>query len=305
MAFFLGLDAGGTSTDCALAQDEQVLARAKGRSIKPLRVTREEAQSNLAELLQVIAAQSGVDLRQVTASSVGTAGLRLPQTDPWMREILSACAGGLIEVCGDEDIALDAAFPGDAGVLVIAGTGSNVMGRTRHGERRNVGGWGPVLGDEGSGNWIGHQALRAACRALDFGLHSPFLDLVTAEWKAEGLGEVVNIANGTPAPDFSKLAPLVAECARSGDTVCADVLERGGRELGIFAVQAFRRVHELDPDGPPPGFAWVGSILVNVAPVRQAMIETIRTSLPQAQIQSAAVDPVVGALYRARQLASR
>lgn len=306
MAFYLGLDAGGTSTDCGLARDEHMLARAKGRSIKPLRVSREEAQRNLAELLGEIGRQSGVELRAVQAICVGTAGVRLPQTDGWMREILTARvgAGAAIEVCGDEDIALDGAFPGEAGVLVIAGTGSNVMGRTSTGERLTVGGWGPALGDEGSGGWIGHQALRAAFRALDFGVPSVFLERVLAEWKAASVGDLVNLANAQPAPDFSKLAPLVAACGEAGDLVCAEVLERGGRELGRFAVQAFRRVRQLDPEGPPPGFAWVGSVLRQVGMVRQAMVETIREAVPAAHIESEAADPVAGALYRARRLGS-
>ena len=155
MAFFLGFDAGGTKTTCALADDTHVLARDVGGSIKPLRVSIEHARQNLAALLGEIAKQSGVDLGNISASCIGTAGVRLPQTDGWMRQILSQCAGGEIVVCGDEEIALDAAFPGGAGVLAMAGTGSNVMGRTSQGEMLNVGGWGPALGDQASGHWIG------------------------------------------------------------------------------------------------------------------------------------------------------
>src|SRR5580658_866365 len=99
MGYFLGFDAGGTKTECALAEDDRVVARAVGGSIKPLRVTIEEAQENIAALLKEIAGQSGVDLHRVTASCIGTAGLRLPQTDGWMRQLLSACASGEIEVC--------------------------------------------------------------------------------------------------------------------------------------------------------------------------------------------------------------
>jgi N-acetylglucosamine kinase-like BadF-type ATPase len=305
MALFLGLDAGGTSTDCALALDDRILARTKGRSIKPLRVSREEAQQNISDLLGQIAGMSGVDLRIVSAICVGTAGVRLPQTQAWMRDILSACTGGEIEVCGDEDIALDGAFPGDAGVLIIAGTGSNIMGRTRSGERMNVGGWGPALGDEGSGYWIGHQAMRAAFRALDFGIPCTLLERAASEWNATSIGDLVNLANATPLPDFSKLAPLVVQCAEAGDAVCIEVLERGGHELGLFAVRAFQRVRQLDNSNPPPGFAWVGSILRNVGMVRQAMTDTIHEALPSAHIEAEAADPVIGALYRARQLVSR
>src|SRR6185503_16355742 len=142
MAFYLGVDAGGTKTRAALGNDTSILTRASGGSIKPLRVSEEEAQANLAAILEELARKSGVDLRRIAASCIGTAGVRLPRTDGWMRGILSACAGGVIMVCGDEEIALDAAFPGGAGVLVMAGTGSNVVGRTSTGEVLTVGGWG-------------------------------------------------------------------------------------------------------------------------------------------------------------------
>jgi glucosamine kinase len=302
MALFLGFDAGGTKTDCALAEDDRVLARAQGGSIKPLRVTLDEARQNIAALLGEITRQSGADLRKVTASCIGTAGLRLPQTDGWMRKILSACASGEIDVCGDEEIALDAAFPGGAGVLVIGGTGSNILGRTADGRTLNVGGWGPALGDEGSGYWTGHQALRLAFRRLDFGTRSMLLDRVIAFWEAPDLGEVVNIANDTPAPDFSKLAKLVVECAEAGDAVCHEILALGGRMQGESAIEALRRVRLLDPDAPMPGIAFIGGILQHVEIVRRTMIETIRQALPTVYIEPKAVDGVIGALWRARHL---
>src|SRR5271154_330737 len=301
MAYFLGFDAGGTKTTCALADDTRVLARDIGGSIKPLRVTIEQAQKNLAALLNEIAKQSGVDLNRVSASCIGAAGARLPQTDGWMRQILSQCASGEIVVCGDEEIALDAAFPGAAGVLAMAGTGSNVMGRTSQGEILNVGGWGPALGDQASGHWIGLQALRLACRARDFGQPTQILDRVIRYWSASSLEEVVNIGNRTPPPDFSQLAPLVVECAEQGDVVALQVLELGGRLIGEDAAEAFRHVRNLDPDAPLPGIAFTGSILEKVSYVRQSMIDTIRRSLPSVHILPKAVDPIQGELWRARQ----
>jgi len=305
MAFFLGFDAGGTKTTCALAQDTHVLARDAGGSIKPLRVSIEHAGQNLAALLGEIVKQSGVDLGNISASCIGTAGVRLPQTDGWMRQILSQYASGEIVVCGDEEIALDAAFPGAAGVLAMAGTGSNVMGRTSHGEMLNVGGWGPALGDQTSGHWIGHQALRLACRARDFGQPTQILDRVIKYWSAETIEEVVNIGNRTPPPDFSQLAPLIVECAEQGDAVALQVLELGGRLLGEDTVEAFRHVRNLDPDAPFPGIAFTGSILEKIGFVRQSMIDTIRRTLPSAHILPDAVDPIQGALWRARQVIRR
>jgi glucosamine kinase len=301
MAFFLGLDAGGTKTTAALGDETTVLARANGGSIKPLRVSQEQAQANLGALLADVAKQSGVDLRHITASCVGTAGLRLPQTDGWMRTIISNCVSGAIDVCGDEEIALDAGFPGQAGVLVIGGTGSNTLGRTSKGTLLTVGGWGPVLGDQGSGYWIGHQALRVALRARDFRQPTRILERVIKFWNTPSLEDVINTAHSSP--DFSLLAPLVVQCAEEGDAVALELLERGGRMLGEDAAEAFRQVRELEPDQPMPGIAFIGSILDKVAFVRESMIATIRQSMPTAYILPEAVDAVSGALWRARHVA--
>lgn len=299
MALYLGIDGGGTKTRAALGDETRVLARAVGGSIKPLRVSREEARANMAAVLADVARQSGADLRRVAVSCVGTAGLRLPQTDGWMREILSACAGGAIVVCGDEEIALDAAFPGGAGVLVIAGTGSNTLGRTSTGKRITVGGWAPVLGDQGSGYWIGHQGLRAALRAKDYCQPTLILARALDFLKAPDLNELINVAHA--GADFSLLAPLVVECAEAGDAVALEVLQRGGRLLGEDAAEAFRQVRQFEPDHPMPGIAFVGGILEKAAFVRDSMVETIRRALPTVKILPEAVDPLMGALWRARQ----
>jgi N-acetylglucosamine kinase-like BadF-type ATPase len=300
MALYLGFDAGGTKTDCALADETNILARTQNGSIKPLRVSAAQAEANMRALLEEIGRQSGVDLKQVAVSCVGTAGVRFPQTKEWMQQIISRYAGGEILVVGDETTALDAAFPGQAGVLVIGGTGSNILGRTSSDETFNVGGWGSALGDEGSGYWIGHEGLKRALRAYDFQQPTMIVDKVMRFWNAATLGDLANIGNQTPFPDFSLLAPLVVECAEAGDAVAFNVLQLGGQMLGENAVHAARRLRALEPDAPLPGIAFVGGILKSVAFVRESMVETIHRALPTVKVLPEAVDPVIGALWRAR-----
>jgi glucosamine kinase len=300
MALYLGFDAGGTKTDCALADETHILARTQNGSIKPLRVTAAQAEANMRVLLEEISRQSGADLKHVAVSCVGTAGVRFPQTREWMQQIISRYAGGEIIVCGDETTALDAAFPGQAGVLVIGGTGSNILGRTSTDETFNVGGWGSALGDEGSGYWIGHEGLKRALRAYDFQQPTMIVDKVMQFWSAATLGDLANIGNQTPFPDFSLLAPLVVECAEAGDAVALEVLRLGGQMLGENAVHAARRLRILEPDAAMPGIAYVGGILKSVARVRESMMETIHYALPTISVLKEAVDPVIGALWRAR-----
>ncbi len=150
MTYTLGLDAGGTKTECALWRGETMLARASGGSIKILQTAMEQAESNLDALLEAVAAESGISLGSIACTCVGLAGVTVPRVAEWTRAALGRRISGRIVLAGDEEIALDAAFPESAGVLIVAGTGSNLVGRTTAGELVHVGGWGPALSDDGS-----------------------------------------------------------------------------------------------------------------------------------------------------------
>jgi glucosamine kinase len=255
MSLFLAIDAGGTKTECLLADDRRVLARASTGTVKLMRISEEEATRRLLTLLEEVAGAAGASLDQVTRTCFGLAGITSPAVRAWARQVVPAMVAGEFLLCGDEEIALDAAFAGGPGILVIAGTGSNVVGRSESGTLFGVGGWGPVLGDEGSGYWIGLEALRAALRAHDGGLDPSrvrarvqaraglddnpsfcLLREIEEHWELGSLAELVAFANQRsglrrPAPDFAALAPVVARCAESGDALAASVLERAGREL--------------------------------------------------------------------------
>lgn len=299
MSYYLGVDAGGTKTVCILGDESQTLARVAGGTIKHMRVGEEQAALNLQQVVKDVLTKVGILGEEITASCVGSAGSRIPSFATWVKESLAEQVGGSIEICGDEEIALDAAFPGGAGVMVVAGTGSNTGGRTSTGVLVNAGGWGPALGDEGSGYWIGHTALKAAFRAQDGGSRTMLLAKVRDFWDQPNLGELTAYANKIPAPDFSRLTPLVVECAEAGDGVCAQTLLEGGRFLAEFALLAYRKMRAIEPDAPA-AFAFTGSVLANIRMVREQMTESIRQALPTASIAREAVDPLEGALWRAR-----
>jgi glucosamine kinase len=301
MSFFLGIDAGGTTTRAAIADEEQVLARAQSGSIKTMRVPPAQAEVNLRTLLSELEAASGVPVRHVTSTCIGIAGSTVSSVNGWVWRTLGPMLGGDLHVCGDADIALDGAFPGEGGVLVIAGTGSNTLGRTTKGDLVTVGGWGPMLADEGSGHWIGHQAMRAALRAHDE-QDAPvkLLNALAAQWKADTLEQLVETAHAMPAADFAALTPTVVEVAEQGDALALNILRQAGRDLGRDASVALRKLLALDADAPRR-VAFIGGVLENIAPVRKSMVQTIKRAHRGVSITPQAVDALEGALWRARQ----
>jgi N-acetylglucosamine kinase-like BadF-type ATPase len=302
MAYYLGLDAGGTKTICALARDGAILARVPGGSIKRMHVSHEEASRHLDKILQEISEQSGVSLASIDCTCVGLSGSSVPLCADWVREALKVRVGGKISICGDEMIALDAAFRGGPGVLAIAGTGTNIVARTNGGQILHVGGWGPVVADEGAGAWIGRRAVRAVFDSFDRGETTALWEVLQREWNLSDIWDLTDWANREPAPHFAKLVPEVVACAQRGDSYAAGVLRQAGEHLGSYVCLALRRWQAVE--GKPldaPAVAYTGSILSHISAVREKTCTAILEEFPAARIQPEPVDPVLGAIWQARQ----
>jgi len=301
MSYFLAIDAGGTKTDCLLADDHRELARVRTGTIKRMRGDEAVCAANLESALDELTAVSGVSMQAVTCTCIGAAGASVPLVADWLREAFAARVSGKLILLGDVEIALDAAFTGAPGVVAIAGTGSNVAGRDEQGKLTTAGGWGPALGDQGSGHTIGLGALRALFRALDEGSSSLLLPAVLDFWKLDSVDALVGYANQIPSPDFSSLTEIVLACANQGDVVAANVLRSEGEQLGYLVRLVMRRLMHTSTDAAwTPPLAFAGSILEKVGPVRNALIDEVRIEFPNVSLREGVVDPIAGALWRAR-----
>jgi glucosamine kinase len=300
MSLFLAIDAGGTKTRCLLADESQVLGRATTGSVKLMRVGEAEASARLRAMLTEVSLAAGVALSEITQTCIGLAGLTIDAVRQWAEREIGDVVGGNLLLAGDEEIALDGAFHGGPGILIIAGTGSNVLGRAADGEMYHAGGWGPALGDEGSGFWIGQEALRAGFWAKDRCVATNLLTEIGEFWGAKSLGEIVEMANARPGPDLPALAPVVVRCAEAGDELAMAVLERAGVELAeqvalvALKMQESGRQHKIEA-------AYTGSVLEHISPVRSAMVKALKASSPSVKVVEGAVDSLEGALWRARE----
>ncbi|HMF54172.1 MAG TPA: hypothetical protein VK593_07470, partial [Edaphobacter sp.] len=148
---------------------------------------------------------------------------------------------------------------------------------------------------------IGLQALRDTFLAFDEERETTLLPAIMKLWGLKNVDEFVGYANQIPAPDFTKLAPLVLSCAESGDAVARQVLHREAEELAHLARLVIDRIRRTDtrPDWIPD-LAFTGSILEHVAPVREGIVEVLRRDLPALKVVPGMVDPILGALWRAR-----
>jgi N-acetylglucosamine kinase-like BadF-type ATPase len=304
MRYFLGVDAGGTKTEFVLGDQNRELARVRAGTIKRMKADAETAEANLRTALQELQTKSGVAPGSIARCCIGTAGETVPLVVNWLREAFARHVGGELIVVGDVEIALDSAFWGQRGVLVLAGTGSNVAGRSATGEIVTAGGWGPALADQGSGHFLGLEGLRRGFLAIDQQRPTRLLDRALEFWKLGSLFELIEFANANPAPEFSKLAPLVVAAAEQGDAVAQEVTAQGGRDLAMLAGLVIERIRALEArpgstfEGP--AVAVTGSILERAAPVRNALMAELRKRYPGIAVMEEPADPPTGALWRAR-----
>ena len=301
MNVVLGIDGGGTRTRAAIVAGEQVLARAESGSIKRLRVGAEVAEANLRALLSEICAQAGVT--GVRAASAGVASATMPGVAEWITAVFDDFAVERSEVVGDEVIALDAAFRGGPGILQIAGTGSNTIGRAPDGSRECAGGWSSRLGDEGSGYWIGLHSVRWALHAYDCEGPTRILEKVGEIWGTASLEDLVNLGDSTPGPDFAALAPAISELVLAGDPVAVGVLQRASADLVEFVLLVrakLRRKHNIEGEVP---VAWTGGVIEHMPLVREAFFAGLHAAAPQMPVGREAVVSLDGAVWRAKRLA--
>lgn len=301
MGAVLGIDGGGTRTRASIVEGERVLAFGEHGSIKRLRVGAELAEANLRGLLKDVFAQAG--LRGVKAASAGVASSTMPGVKDWITAVFDDFGVERSEVVGDEVIALDGGFKGGPGILQIAGTGSNCIGRAPDGGRESAGGWSSRLGDEGSGYWIGLHAMRRALRALDREEPTRILEVVGGIWGTKSIEELVNLGDSTPGPDFAALAPAISQLAEQGDAVALGVLKQAAADLvdSVLLVRAkLRRKHHLSAEVP---VAWIGSVVGKARLVREAFFAGLHAAAPEMPIRETEVAGIEGAVWRAQQLA--
>ena len=307
MAYYLGIDGGGTKTRCLLADETNVLAKEMATSggSNIVRLGEQPARQALHAAIRQACASAKITPNQIRAVCIGAAGAARPEITAKVRSILRELVPEIpdekIEVVGDSAIALEAAFGAGPGVIAIAGTGSIVYGRNANGDTARAGGWGFAISDEGSGHWIGRRAIAAVMSAYDERQGTALTNLILRAWKLNSLDELVQQANATPAPDFPRLLHIVLRAADGGDAVASDLLSNAGAKLAALAAMVIRRL-AVSADAVPFPLAMTGSVFRQSPQVRGVFYNALQRSFPGLEVRPNLVEPVEGALARARRL---
>ena len=295
----VGLDAGGSKTQL-IAEWEGASERIdrRGPAANPTHVGRDQSAQVLSALVKEATASRGRIDRLAVCAGVAGAGRPDEQqalADRLRRKLGDDARSVSVEVVHDACIALDAAFDAESGLVVIAGTGSVVLARTRAGTAHRVGGWGHLLGDPGSGYAVGQAGLQAVAEAFDGGADTSLRPRIAEEYGVDERAALIQWVY-QDRPPLQDVAPLVIEAAADGDAVATDILTSQVAEL-------VRQVEWLlgETDDVAPRIALLGGMLQNehyAAALRRALADRV----PDWSVEGLQREPVIGALRRARRL---
>ncbi|HYG58673.1 MAG TPA: BadF/BadG/BcrA/BcrD ATPase family protein [Symbiobacteriaceae bacterium] len=289
MPWVLGLDGGGTKTVALVANERgRVLGRGESGPANYHTAGLERAAEHIQQACSNAITDAGLVTQALSSACLALAGVDRTSD----RQVMAGIVARLGLTCpvlleNDAAAALTGATGGRPGVVVVAGTGSIAFGEDEKGHRARAGGYGPLLGDEGSGYDIGRKGLIAALRAEDGrSPHTVLVERIKQRFMLESMTDMINLVYGNPAPlqrpEIAGLAPMVVEAAREGDSISREILRVAGRELGLCAAAVLQRL-QWDSGAAVP-VAGSGSVFAAGSLLALPMEQVIRSVCPRAEM---------------------
>lgn len=301
MRYILGIDGGGTKTEVVVATEEgEILSRSYSGPSNWTSTPRKIAKENIIEGIESALKQvPGIKIDLITA---GVAGVTSREWE--LKEFLESLnISREVIVTNDAHIALAGAVLGMEGIIVIAGTGSISYGRRDNKEKR-TGGWGYLLGDEGSAYDVGRRGMIAVLKAYDGrGENTLLLDMFY-EYLGQGKIEaLIRIIYERPKDIISGFAKYVVKAGEMGDRVALDILHNASYELSLLGVSTAQGLGYKSED--IFNLAYTGGFFKAKEIVVEPFTNFIKERFPNVNIFPAKAEPVVGAVILGKEYLRR
>lgn len=304
MNHVLGIDGGGTSTVCLLADaDGRVVAQVEAPASNHRKTDLRDARDALHAGISSLARLAHFDERRplpVAAACAGLAGVDTADDERELRDVLrELIATDRLQVLNDGEIAVAGALEDEPGVLIISGTGSIAWATARDKRRLRVGGWDYVMSDEGSGYCIGARVLRAVTAAHDRRRAPTILtERVFEFFGAANFYELLNaIYNQEMTPQrIASLAPLADRAAEEGDRAARRVLEEAAGELVELVTDA-AKLADLSATKFP--VVPMGGALLGGGTFAETFYRTLAAAAPDSHVVRPRRTPAEGAVLLA------
>lgn len=284
-SIFIGVDGGGTKTQAVLLnENHDILAEGFSGASNPLRVGIETALANVFNAIEKACDAANRSRSDIAAIVGGLAGVRRADLRNSIKQRLSEHYRiKLVEITTDAEIALYGVDYGNAGLVLIAGTGSVCLGKNDDGETAVAGGWGPLAGDEGGGAGIARRALQSIAKASDGRGDKTILSKYAVEYFRALSADDLTVAIYSPQMDNARIAGfaefVVKAAQKDRDKIATRILNEAGFELGIAANAVIKKLN-LRRKKLPIGY--VGSIFKSGKLITDSLMETIHQTAPKA-----------------------
>lgn len=279
-SYSLGVDGGGSKT-LAIIVDAQGKQRGQGLSGSSnyAAIGLSQAVAHIHIAVEEATRAAGCTL-SLHAAWLGLAGIdRQDDCDTLLPHLRSLA--GTVRLTNDAELLLSA-LDNAVGVALIAGTGSIALARNAQGNIRRAGGWGHILGDEGSGYDIARRALQAATRAADG--REPgtmLLELIMQHWHLTSPdGLIDKVYHAADKADIAQVSTLVFVAARSGDSIAREIIRQAVQELALAAITVGANVGATDA----LPIALGGGLLLHEEDFRERVLDAIRERRAVGQI---------------------
>lgn len=247
----LGIDGGGSQTRALLCDASgRLLGQGLSGATNPRATPLADLRLHLHDAIRQ--ATQGVNLRNIAAVHLGIAGAGDSEAQAKIEPIVRECLGSEIRITigHDLEIAQVGGLGGEAGIVLVAGTGSACYGRNREGHHIETGGWGDLVDDAGSGSWIGLRALQACVRQADGRLiESPLKREVMEFLKIDHMDAFKARFHdlGLSRRERATLAPIIIDLAASGDAAAGQIVSEAVGELCELVANAERALQISNP----------------------------------------------------------
>lgn len=288
---YAGIDGGGTKTAVVIVDAEgNELSRHQTATSNAAVVGHDQAGSTLRQGLLAAIDQAGADL-ELQGAWFGLSGSDRPEDQARLLPFVNDLAK-VVRMSNDAELVLGA-LDESVGIAVVSGTGSIAYGRNAEGDRARSGGWGQIIGDEGSGYDLARGMLDAYAREIDG--RGPATSCTSRLMAHLNLKEPFQIiswvyASGTSKGDIAALSAIVVEEANAGDEVAQRIIRESARELAVTVGAAARR---LGFAGSLP-VALTGGMLVHIDAFRESMLAGLREHWPDLDVRMVS-DPALTA----------
>ncbi|MDR3668654.1 MAG: BadF/BadG/BcrA/BcrD ATPase family protein [Ignavibacteriaceae bacterium] len=298
MKYFIGIDGGGTKTDCIITDENcNQLFAIKGGPLNLLAATPSESSDTILKLINSCLLNLDITLTQLNCIGVGAAGAGRSENSEKLGNNLNALLQNSVKlrVFTDAEAALEGAFNGKPGCILISGTGSIIFGKDQSGIIHRCGGYGKILGDEGSGYMLGKKALITAAKQFDARNEKSLLtELLKDKYQIQSVQDILNEVYNNKL-DISSIAPIVLASAGNNDKVSLRIIDEETNELLLLISCMKKKLEQENFD-----ISFGGKLLST----RNIFSDTLKSKLANSykwvKIKEPEYSPAMGAVFIAK-----